>query len=42
MSAASTCHLKTALQAHLFLKKAMELFSAVVDAQPVCGIDNPD
>jgi hypothetical protein len=28
--------------AHLLLEQTMQLFSAVVDAQPVCGVDNPD
>jgi hypothetical protein len=28
--------------AHLFLKQAVQLLSAVVDAQPVCGVDDPD
>jgi hypothetical protein len=28
--------------AHLLLEQTMQLLSAVVDAQPVCGVDNPD
>lgn len=28
--------------AHLLLKQTMQFLSADVDAQPVCGVDNPD